>query len=123
VFPYQIIFSGIAGLFSTFFSMQYITLCFSENQRFSSLFLLTFNKITGFYMVFGAKITLHTKGFSDIPGAVAIPLHLNETIKCVFGCDYFEPVLGLGMFGKIIFRYFTTGLSMTLKPYFKPFCL
>ena len=55
----------------------------------------------------------------DTPGAIAIPLHVNETIKSVIVFDFLEPVFELDMSKEIIFKYFSLVLSMTLKPYFK----
>jgi len=55
----------------------------------------------------------------DTPGAIAIPLHISETVKSVLVCDFLEPVFELDMSKEIIFKYFAIVLGMTLKPYFK----
>ncbi len=54
----------------------------------------------------------------DTPGAIAIPLHISESVKSVLVCDFLEPVFELDMSKEIIFKYFAMILSMTLKPYF-----
>jgi hypothetical protein len=55
----------------------------------------------------------------DTPGAIAIPLHINETIHSVLVCDFLDPVFELDMSKEIIFKFFSMVLGMTLKPLFK----
>lgn len=55
----------------------------------------------------------------DTPGAIAIPLHVNETIKSVLVCDFLEPVFEIDMSKEIVFKFFSMVLGMTLKPLFK----
>jgi len=55
----------------------------------------------------------------DTPGAIAIPLHINETIQSVLVCDFLEPVFELDKSKEIIFKFFSMVLGMTLKPLFK----
>lgn len=76
-------------------------------------------------IVFTTKLERHVRDVRriwqrlDTPGAIAIPLHVNETIKSVLVCDFLEPVFELDMSREIIFKFFAMVLSMTLKPYFK----
>jgi len=54
----------------------------------------------------------------DTPGAIAIPLHINENTKAVLVCDFLEPVFELDMAKEVILKYFAMILGMALKSYF-----
>jgi len=55
----------------------------------------------------------------DTPGAIAIPIHITETVRAVLVCDFLEPLFELDRSKEIVFNYFSMILGMTLKPYFK----
>ncbi|MGC9364846.1 MAG: hypothetical protein ACP5FZ_09795 [Fidelibacterota bacterium] len=54
----------------------------------------------------------------DTPGAIAIPIYVNENRTCVLVCDFLEPGFELDTAKEILLKYFALVLGMTLKPYF-----
>jgi hypothetical protein len=52
-------------------------------------------------------------------GAIAIPLHVSQTVKAALVCDFLESDFEMDLSKEITFKFFAMVLSMALKPYFK----